>query len=294
MPIVTKSPTAIAQISNNQAGAIPQADWSNLSNAIAFDGDDASALIGPVNPGRLFSRTIAATDFEFGIPGDATDIMVEVRVARWAGFNPVKDHWARLRNVSGAPLIENPSPWLGEGDEMIYTHSQLTNDGAVALTPEIVNDPLFGFHLAAAQYTSGVNVARVDGIEMSVTYDEGVPTDTTNPSVSIESPSPFSQWAVGEGVPLLGIATDDFDGDISNNISWSSNQDGALGTGNRLWPKTMTTLGAHQIQASVDDKAGNTGTAQVNIIIIATPSGREIDFYRHPIHSIHPDHRRGK
>ena len=60
-----------------------------------------------------------------------------------------------------------------------------------------------------------------------------------------------------------GVATDDLQGDISSSIAWSSDVDGALGTGASI--SVVLTAGAHVITASVTDGATVvTDTANVN------------------------------
>src|SRR5207245_6158674 len=68
-------------------------------------------------------------------------------------------------------------------------------------------------------------------------------------------------------------ASDLEDGDLTAAIAWTSDRDGALGTGGSL--THMLTEGTHQITATVADRGGLTATATVTVQVVV---GVELDF----------------
>ncbi len=88
--------------------------------------------------------------------------------------------------------------------------------------------------------------------------------------------TPFAigaQFTPNDAFPLTATATDREDGDISSRIQWSSNLNGALGTGATVAVAGLTE-GTHNITASVTDNFGNTQTKvmQLNVLASATPT----------------------
>ena len=90
------------------------------------------------------------------------------------------------------------------------------------------------------------------------------------PVVTITSPTPNASFASGASVSLVASATDLEQGVVSSQIAWSSNRDGALGTGASL-SKVLST-GNHTLTASVTDQTDLVGSAQVTVRVSA-PAG---------------------
>ena len=92
-------------------------------------------------------------------------------------------------------------------------------------------------------------------------------TITNNPpTVTITSPANSSALDFGASVAFAGSASDDEDGDISANLSWSSDLDGAIGSG-ASFNTTALSAGTHTITASVTDSAGDSGNASITVTI---------------------------
>jgi hypothetical protein len=70
----------------------------------------------------------------------------------------------------------------------------------------------------------------------------------------------------GVSVSFAATASDAEDGDLTAAIAWTSNLDGALGTGATLDLATLS-VGLHTITASVADSLGEPGSAQVTLTI---------------------------
>ncbi|MHC4997306.1 MAG: FG-GAP-like repeat-containing protein, partial [Planctomycetota bacterium] len=102
-----------------------------------------------------------------------------------------------------------------------------------------------------------------------ITIDEA--TASAFPGVTITSPASGSVFAVGASISFNGSASDLEDGDLTASLSWSSDLDGAIGTGGSFSIDTLT-AGTHRITASVTDGTGLTGSDNITITVgNATP-----------------------
>jgi hypothetical protein len=90
------------------------------------------------------------------------------------------------------------------------------------------------------------------------------------PVVTITSPAPGAGFPSGATVSLQGNATDLEQGAVSAQIAWSSNLDGALGTGASL--QRVLSTGRHTLTASVLDQTDLVGSSQVTVTV-AAPAG---------------------
>jgi subtilisin family serine protease len=90
----------------------------------------------------------------------------------------------------------------------------------------------------------------------------------TAPSVTITSPADGSTYTEGASVTFTGSAIDAEDGDLSAQISWTSNLDGAIGAGASFSTGTLS-VGDHTITASVTDGDGANGSDTVRVTIEA-------------------------
>src|SRR5207245_6514502 len=90
------------------------------------------------------------------------------------------------------------------------------------------------------------------------------------PRVTITGPADGTAVPAGTPLTLGATAVDDFDGDVTAGIRWTSSRDGALGPG----PVRTATLseGSHTLVASVTDSDGAVGTATVHVTIAPTPT----------------------
>jgi hypothetical protein len=86
------------------------------------------------------------------------------------------------------------------------------------------------------------------------------------PVVTITAPSDGSSHSEGDPVTFTGTASDAEDGDISANLAWSSDRDGALGSGASITTSGLS-LGTHTITASVVDSSGQSGSASITVSI---------------------------
>src|SRR5439155_21602022 len=92
---------------------------------------------------------------------------------------------------------------------------------------------------------------------------------TAPPQLSITAPHDGAAAPAGTTVQLAAAATDDFDGDLSSRVRWTSDRDGALFTGASR--ALLLSEGSHVLTASVTDTDGASASAQVQVTITPTP-----------------------
>jgi hypothetical protein len=95
----------------------------------------------------------------------------------------------------------------------------------------------------------------------------------TPPVVTIQSPATGAIVTSGLGVSLSATAIDAPDGDLSARIAWSSNLDGALGTGASL--TRNLTVGSHVLTAIATDNDSNRGSASTTVTVHPATTGFE-------------------
>jgi FtsP/CotA-like multicopper oxidase with cupredoxin domain len=97
----------------------------------------------------------------------------------------------------------------------------------------------------------------------------GAPANTP-PVVTITSPADLSTFTFGDSVTFTGTAMDTQDGDISASLTWSSDLDGAIGSGGTFSTTTLS-VGTHLITATATDSGTLTGSASITVTITAPP-----------------------
>jgi subtilisin len=93
----------------------------------------------------------------------------------------------------------------------------------------------------------------------------GETTPNTSPNVSISAPSDGDSFPSGSTISFAGSASDDEDEDLTASLAWTSNLDGAIGTGGSF--DAVLDEGIHTITASVTDSGGLTVSASVTITV---------------------------
>ena len=100
------------------------------------------------------------------------------------------------------------------------------------------------------------------------TYLRGKYLQNSAPTVAISAPGNASTHSFGAPVTFTASASDDQDNPatLTAAIHWSSNLDGAIGTGGSFSTSTLS-LGTHTITASVTDSGSMLGSASVTITV---------------------------
>ena len=172
-----------------------------------------------------------------------------------------------LRARTIASVTWSPAPWIG-GDA---GPDQRTANVA-PIIEEIVNRAgwVQGNSLAfilsgagervATSYNASPNAAPILHVEYM-----SEPAANTAPGVSITGPADGASVVEGTALTFTGTANDNEDGNLSANLTWNSNLDGALGTGASVG--ATLSVGGHTITASVTDSGGLPGSDQITITV---------------------------
>ena len=141
--------------------------------------------------------------------------------------------------------------WASDRDGTLGTGTQLTK-ADLSLGRHVIT-------LTATDHLGAVGTA-------SVTIDI-VPNDP--PTATITSPADGQAFTMGESITFAGAGTDPQDGALSGaSLAWSSDRDGALGTGESLVRDDLST-GTHVVSLAATDRHGATGSASITIEIEA-------------------------
>ena len=90
------------------------------------------------------------------------------------------------------------------------------------------------------------------------------------PSVTITAPVGGSIFTAGDNVAFTGTASDAEDGDLTTNLAWTSDLDGAIGTGGSFSTATLS-AGTHTIIASATDSVLLTGSEAILLTLANSP-----------------------
>jgi hypothetical protein len=114
-----------------------------------------------------------------------------------------------------------------------------------------------GTHIITAE------VSDIGG--MSGAYMTTLIVGNATPWVTISSPVDGASFFEGEAVEIAGTATDLEDGDLSPSLSWTSDLEGAIGSGGAI--STILSPGPHVLTASVVDSGGLGATKAVSLTV---------------------------
>src|SRR5207244_3723599 len=120
-----------------------------------------------------------------------------------------------------------------------------------------------GTHTLTATVTDGQGLTGSSQISVTVTPP---PPGNTAPLVSITAPTSGQTLASSATITFTGSASDLEDGDLTAAIAWTSDRDGALGTGGTI--THLLSEGTHQLTATVADRGGLTATATVTVQVV--------------------------
>jgi len=216
--------------------------------------------------------------------GDEFDVIVEVRtdgtpidVAEvHIEFDPNILEVAELTSGTALPVpIEGPISNNTEGtiDYATSTFGDIPDNTFTLLTITFIakasgNSELTFFDPEGPGSTTMVSVGQEvleEAINGSVIVNE--PSNIA-PIVTITAPADNASFTEGDNINFVATANDQEDGDLSTQISWSSSIDDELGIGASINVNNLS-VGQHVITASVTDNGGETGTADITVIVTA-------------------------
>src|SRR5439155_1092262 len=133
-------------------------------------------------------------------------------------------------------------------------------DGPIGTGGSVSGALSVGLHTVSAAVTDARGVTSQARIRLRVRAPNAAPV------VTITAPADGTAVPAGTPVSLATTATDDFDGDLSGRIEWSSDVAGALGAGAT---RTVTLHeGTHRLTATVTDAGGLTGVAERTVVVL--------------------------
>jgi len=171
--------TCITEYANSarQSGVNGASPWTNVSEILEFP-DDVPATIWPFDPLMAGDSTLrlGIWNFDIDIPCNAviTDLSFDLVRRNNAATGDVRDTEVLLK----FPDFTYPSSNAAEGT--VWTNSTSAYETAnfvptggwgVVLTPEIVNDPLFGLILSAKNFsTTEEGAPEIDAVALNICY----------------------------------------------------------------------------------------------------------------------------
>jgi hypothetical protein len=133
------------------------------------------------------------------------------------------------------------------------------------LAGEIGGGSTFETSLSEGIHTITATVIDSGGLEASAQIKIQVLANNP-PEISILNPPHQSIFRAGDSIVFSGTALDGEDGDLSDQIIWTSNLDGEIGQGSEFINSDLS-AGKHKIIASVQDSEGAVSTTKIAILI---------------------------
>lgn len=125
--------------------------------------------------------------------------------------------------------------------------------------------------------TGRFRVLVSDGVQSAAADTTSFVAPGQAPTLRIASPLPGARYEFGQGVTLEAVALDAEDGVLDGaSVVWSSNIDGALGTGRMLGSRLRA--GVHTLTVTATDGDGRTQTATTNVTV-----GRDLTLGSPPV-----------
>ncbi|NQV40644.1 MAG: matrixin family metalloprotease [Nitrosopumilus sp.] len=227
-------------------------------------------------------NNVATSSFTFeygGETGKCPSLVQECKGRQtFDGNNDVA--WLALRDANTLGVTWSGTGGNDEADMALNTNFSWATDGVNHYDVETVflheNGHVTGLShsedISAIMYPSYQNVNRdlqqddIDGITFLY---PGTSTPTNNsPTVTISTPDNSSFDSITE-ISFTGSASDIEDGDLTANLSWTSNLDGSIGTGGSF--SNSLSDGTHSITAQVTDAGGKTGSDSITVTVGTPP-----------------------
>src|SRR5205823_6453819 len=121
-----------------------------------------------------------------------------------------------------------------------------------------------GVHTITAWATDLSNLAGMAQITLEIRHQPA-------PTVAITAPADNSEVLFAQTATFAATASDTIDGDLGATIRWTSDRDGALGTGASLTTSALS-RGVHTITVSATDADHHTASLQLAVEIVARPT----------------------
>jgi subtilisin-like proprotein convertase family protein len=211
-------------------------------------------VILDVNPEN--SETVSYTDSpELSIPDyNSTGITSTINVSDSLQIWEVTCEVNISHTWIGDLIVKLISP---DGTETILHNrvgGSLVNIHETYSATEFENENSYGSWTLFVSDNAGVDLGSLDSWSLTIIGPPDGAVDRP-PIVAITAPNDRDSFTEGVLVTFNGTADDLQDGDISNNIQWTSSKESNLGSGTSI--TTTLGVGEHIITASVTDSGGN-------------------------------------
>jgi hypothetical protein len=148
------------------------------------------------------------------------------------------------------------------GLAVVITNADMADAFFTAPAVEVTQDLTFRLTVTDDDGATGSDTATITGTDTA-------PSNTA-PSVIIDQPADDAAFNSSDKIVLAATATDPEDGVISDDIVWTSDLDGNLGTGATF--STTLSIGVHILTASITDSGGSSASDSVTITVGPAPA----------------------
>ncbi|MCG8455994.1 MAG: hypothetical protein MI919_06905, partial [Holophagales bacterium] len=147
------------------------------------------------------------------------------------------------------------------GSSLAWTSSL---DGAIGAGAGFSLSTLsIGSHTITASVTDSYGAQGSAQISLAVLANQP-------PSVTLTAPGDGTEITLGDTLNLAAAALDPENGDLSAAVVWSSDLDGALGTGASISASSLS-RGTHLITATITDSHGAQAQDTVSVVVLSAP-----------------------
>ena len=218
------------------------------------------------------AKNLRASGLDSDIPNEPRRVPIAANTAPGVAISEPADGTAFVSGSPAGMRFSASSSDLEDGvlDEFIVWSSDIDGDfgtgatvtlGAATPNPELS----VGAHVVTARVMDHNGATTTTNINLTVSSSANDP-----PSVSITAPADGTSVVEGTPLDFTGTASDAEDGDLTASIAWSSDRDGALGTGGSV--RAVLSVGVHLVTAAVTDSDSAGGSASIRVEITAAAS----------------------
>jgi hypothetical protein len=244
------------------AAAATDAESGGLSGSIEW----SSSIDGPLGTGGALTTRL----------GEGTHT-ITASVTDGGGLTTSTSITVSVTDTPPQVFVTSPGPGTAfhSGDEIsLQGNATDFDDGDLTASIEW-SSSLDGYlgtgaslskRLSAGTHTIRARVTDADGAVARVTVN--ITVTNTPPTVGIQTPAGGASFRTSNLVSFQGTAADVDDGNLTSAIAWTSDLDGALGTGGSFTRRLSK--GTHTITASVSDANGVTRAASVTVTVANT------------------------
>jgi TonB family protein len=133
-----------------------------------------------------------------------------------------------------------------------------SRDGSLGTGASVTATLSVGTHTVTASVTDAEGASASSSVTVQVLEDEP-------PEVEVTAPEDGTTVAEGTSITFTAAASDGEDGNVTGSIAWTSDRDGALGTGGSV--AATLSAGSHTVTARVTDSQGQSAEDAVRVTV---------------------------